>query len=173
MLFFWGICSSKVCMYNVHIPFILICSLEVMTHCLSFRVVSSLSFEAIDSNTRNTEISLTFEFSNFSINRTSDICLPATSLYVWSTSFNSRAIEKLIQSLMMVIPQALKEEEDRIDRINMTPRIHYYRDHPDEEEGVEYENDQHGSLHLPSVDRFFLQKEMMVVVARIIIIILF
>ena len=70
----------------------------------------------------------------------------------------------------MVIPQALKEEEDRIDRINMTPRIHNYRDHPDEEEGVEYEDDQHGRLHLPGVDRFFLQKAMMVVVVRIIII---
>ena len=140
-------------MYNVHIPFILICSLEVMTHCLSFRVVSSLSFEAIDSNTRNTEISLTFEFSNFSINRLQTFGSPATSLYVRSTSFSSRAIEKLIQSLMMVIPQALKEEEDRI---NMTPRIHYYRDHPDQEEGVEYENDQHGRLHLPSVNRLLL-----------------
>ena len=80
MLFFGGTCPSKVCMYNVHIPLILICSLELMTHCLSFRVVSSLSFEAIDSNTRNTEISLTFEFSNFSINRTSDICLPSNIL---------------------------------------------------------------------------------------------
>ena len=74
---------------------------------------------------------------------------------------------------MMVIPQALKEEEDRIDRINMTPRIHYYRDHPDEEEGVEYENDQHGRLHLPGVDRFFLQKEMMVVVVIIIIMVFY
>ena len=73
----------------------------------------------------------------------------------------------------MVISQALKEEEDRIDRINMTPRIHYYRDHPDEEEGVEYENDQHGHLHLPSVDRFFLQKEMMVVVVIIIIMVFY
>ena len=50
----------------------------------------------------------------------------------------------------------------------MTPRIHYYRDHPDEEEGVEYENDQHGSLHLPGVNRLLLQKEMMVVVAYLI-----
>ena len=64
----------------VYIPLILICSQEVMTHCLSFTIVSSLSFEAIDSNTRNTEISLTFEFSNLSINRTSDICLPSNIL---------------------------------------------------------------------------------------------
>ena len=53
----------------------------------------------------------------------------------------------------------------------MTPRIHNYRDHPDQEEGVEYENDQHGRLHLPGVDRFLLQKEMMVVVVIIIIVI--
>ena len=53
----------------------------------------------------------------------------------------------------------------------MTPRILNYRDHPDQEEGVEYENDQHGRLHLPGVDRFLLQKEMMVVVVIIIIII--
>merc|ERR1719494_342949 len=51
----------------------------------------------------------------------------------------------------------------------MTPRINYYRDHPDEEEGVEYEDDQHGSLHLPSVDRFFLHKKTMVMVAIIIV----
>ena len=65
---------------KLNIPLILICSQEVMTHCLSFTIVSSLSFEAIDSNTRNIEIALTVEFSNLSINRTSDICLPSNIL---------------------------------------------------------------------------------------------
>ena len=37
-----------------------------------------------------------------------------------------------------------------------------YRDDPDEEEGVEDEDDEHGSLHLPGVDCLLLHEEAVV-----------
>ena len=48
-------------------------------------------------------------------------------------------------------------------QINIQIQIHQtYRDDPDEKEGVEDEDDEHGSLHLPRVDGLLLHEEAVV-----------
>ena len=45
-----------------------------------------------------------------------------------------------------------------------------YRDDPDEEEGVEDEDDEHGSLHLPGVDCLLLHEEAVVPILKVILV---
>ena len=45
-----------------------------------------------------------------------------------------------------------------------------HRDDPDEEEGVEDEDEEHGGLHLPCVDRLLLHEQTVVVILAIMVI---